>query len=261
MKRLLNSILTACLGFIVFSAQAQDEGAVLLMIGDSITYGIPIVPRTLREPDDGLGDNFGPSIAELQKLLNDSRRPSLVLNWGLGGSTSVAGVSRIGDAIDISSAAHSAEQYFALIQYGTNDEGSMISTSTTKTNIRAMVNTARNRGVTPVLANLTPRSDENVSARNQVIAEVASEDSVAFVNHFATFTSFSNHFVLEEKFNSPGEFIYLHPNQAGYDKIAFNWFSQVMKNLIEQEPLPEPEPEPIPIITPIIGMLLGDEEL
>ena len=97
---------------------AQEDRAVILMYGDSITYGTGVIgPR----PGTGNGGNFGPSVSELQRLLTESRRTSLVLNWGSGGTTSVYGAQLIESSIDTSKNQHAGTQYFILIQYGTND--------------------------------------------------------------------------------------------------------------------------------------------
>ena len=242
-------ILLAFLSFSVAETLAQADKAVILMFGDSITYGIPIIPREERDPDDGRGDSsFGPSVEALGKLLNESRRKSLVLNWGLGGSNSFVGASRLASSIDDSKNEHTSSQYFVLIQYGTNDEGT-ISTSTTDASIRSMITTARSSGVTPILGNLTPRSDQSVNTRNNIISVIAQEMGVPLVDHYSTFTSFSTYFVLEPKFTNPDEFIYLHPNQMGYDMLAMNWFNSELQNLIPQSAL---------VITPIISLLLDD---
>ena len=248
----------ACLAFLGISlaeTSAQEDQAVILMFGDSITYGIPIVPREFRNPDDGQGDNFGPSVLGLEGLLNESRRNSLVLNWGYGGSNSAFGASRLGSSINTSKNLHTSLQYFVLIQYGTNDEGT-ISTTTTDASIRSMITTARNAGVTPILGNLTPRSDQSVNTRNNIISVIAQEMAVPLVDHNDTFTSFSTYFVLEPKFTDPDEFIYLHPNQMGYDMLARNWFNSDLQTLIEPTPLPAPPPR---VIAPIIFLLLDDD--
>lgn len=158
------------------------------------------------------------------------------------------GAFRLQSSIDDSKNKHPAAQYFVLIMYGTNDEG-QLSTSATEASIRSMITTARNNaGVTPLLANLPPRSDQNVATRNNIISKIATDMGVPFVDQFSTFTSFSEYFVYEPSFTPPHNFIYLHPNQMGHDMIAMNWFNSELQNLIK----------PTPVISPIISLLLDD---
>ena len=238
----------AFLSVSVAETQAQTEEAVVLMFGDSITYGIPVRPRNFPEPDDGRGDTLGPSVEELQRLLSESRRKSLVLNWGLGGSNSATGASRLASSIDSSKNAHPASQYFILIQYGTNDEGT-ISTTSTDASIRSMITTAIDKDIVPILGNLTKRSDQSVNQRNNIITGIAQEMGVPLVDLNSTLTSFATYFVYEQSFNPPHDSIYLHPNQLGYDKLAMNWFNSELQNLIQPS---------APVITPIISLLLDD---
>lgn len=242
----------------VSCAESLETCAVFMMVGDSITYGTGV--DNGQRPGIGNGQNRGPSVLELQRLLDDSSRPSLGLNWGIGGSSSggngpSSGVERINSLISTSISRHPATQYFALIQYGTNDQNFGISTSTTKANIESMVIQSRNRGVTPVLSNLPPRSEpdqiQNILAINQKILEVAINMSVPGVDNFSSLSpANSTYFVLEGN-------VFLHPNQAGYDLIAKNWFEDQMQSLIE--PTLPPEPELNPIIAPIIGLLMDEE--
>jgi lysophospholipase L1-like esterase len=250
----------AAMGLVIAaSAKAvePEDPSVIMMFGDSITYGTGVL-NDMR-PGIGGGAHKGPSVLELERLLLESRRNSLVLNWGWGGTPSGgsmhegSGLNRLASNIDTTMSSHAASQYFILIQYGTNDEGYGISTETTRANNEAMVGLARSKGVTPLLANLTPRSDENVVPRNFAIASVAADQNVPFVDHHSTFTSFSMYFVLEPKFNNPDEMIYLHPNQMGYDKLAANWFQSSLMALIE------PSPEPPIVLTPMFMLLLDDD--
>lgn len=260
MNLLKITLLLLLLNFSVSTTLALGERSVLLMFGDSITYGTPLIgPR----PGFGNGGNFGPSVAEVQRLLNESRRPSLVVNWGAGGTNSSAdssgqhGLFRIDSNISTTLSQHAAERYFILIQYGTNDQGYGISNKTTGDNIAAMIDIARARGVTPVVANLPPRSDESVSSRNTEILNAAASRGLPIVDHNATFGPFpqyTNFMVFEPTFNDPNTSIYLHPNAAGYDLIAKNWVEDALEALIEPIPLPLP-----PVIAPIISLLLDDE--
>jgi lysophospholipase L1-like esterase len=238
----------AFLSVSIVETQAQTEEAVILMFGDSITYGIGVLPQNFPAADDGKGGTLGPSVEELQRLLSESRRKSLVLNWGLGGSNSARGASRLASSIDSSKNLHASSQYFVLIQYGTNDEGT-ISTDSTKANIESMIKTAQEKLVIPILGNLTERSDQSVNERNIKIADIAQEMGVPLVDHNSTLTPFSTYFVYEPSFLRPNDYIYLHPNQMGYDKLALNWFNSELQNLIQPS---------APVITPIISLLLDD---
>jgi lysophospholipase L1-like esterase len=248
-KTLITLAYLAFFSVSIADTQAETDEAVILMFGDSITYGIPVRPRNFPAPDDGRGDTLGPSVEELQRLLRESKRKGLVLNWGYGGSNSAFGASRLSSSIDTSKNLHTSSQYFVLIQYGTNDEGT-ISTSSTDANIRSMIATARSRLVIPILGNLTKRSDQSVNTRNNIIAVIAQEMGIPLVDHNSTLSSFSTYFVYERTFNPPHDSIYLHPNQMGYDKLAMNWFNSELQSLIQPS---------APIITPVISLLLDDD--
>lgn len=194
-----------------------------MMFGDSITKGVPYVSVS------GNGGNFGPSVIALENLLNDSYRPALVVNWGIGGQNSSHGVNRIDDNISSTLETHQAERYFILLHYGTNDRDYGILASTTGFNTRQMIDTARSMGVTPIVGALLPKSAEDVVPYNKKIESAADSRSAPFVNHYPDFLPVgSNLFVYEDR-------EYLHPNRDGYSLIASNWFNDSLSKLIPDE--------------------------
>jgi lysophospholipase L1-like esterase len=223
---LLVSFLLPCL------AHARS---VVMMFGDSITKGVPYITIS------GNGGHFGPSVLELEKLLNDSYRPALVVNWGIGGQNSSHGANRIEDSIDSTLETHEGERYFILLHYGTNDRDYGILASTTGFNTEQMIRRAKSKGVTPIVGALLPKSEEDVVPYNKKIKSAAESQSVPFVNHYPDFLPVGDkYFVLED-----GE--YLHPNLDGYSLIASNWFNDILSTLI---------PDERPLLLPFMYQLL-----
>lgn len=218
---------------IVFSltcqlAWAQQEPNVVMMFGDSITTGYPIINANTTSP---IGISQGPSVEKLESLLDSSGRPTDVLNWGSGGTSSTQGLDRITNNINSVKSSHSgADAYFILIMYGTNDIGQGISSSTTGFNTRAMIDNARARGVVPIIGNLTPRADRDVTAHNSAIVSAANARNARLVDFNSAFNNYSPNF--QALMNYEGG-LYLHPNQTGYDFIATLWFQNGLKDLIE----------------------------
>jgi hypothetical protein len=224
------------------------------LFGDSISVGansdFPV--RT----GDGR-TNWGYPSIYLEQILEDSRRPSVVINWGQGGSPSGPsftanvgvgnGVERInGDLASTKQSYPGAISYRVLILYGTNDFGYGISPSDTGFYIRQLIQRARSQGFTPVVATLLARSDRSVVETNAQISAAASAESAALVDMYTHFNNAGGLGLLELD-----DGVRLHPTTPGYYEVASIWFNVYLKNVIGQS-------NSNAVITPILELLLRD---
>jgi len=235
----------------IHEVSVAQTNSVIVLFGDSITVGFnrgrPIINA------NGSTTISGPR-AFLSDILNDpdQPRPSIVANWGEGGSSSSRGVQRIVAQLSVTRNAIPADQYFVLIMYGTNDFGRGIGTSTTAFNNQEMIRRARSVGYTPIVGTVTPRSDRNLAPLAGAIFNTAVANNAPVANHFGVFSQRPLIDLVElETSGLTGLPIRLHPRDVGYQLIAQTWFDQVLSGLIE------PVAEPV-VVAPIIQLLLGD---
>ncbi|RBP49208.1 SGNH/GDSL hydrolase family protein [Arenicella xantha] len=184
---------------------------------------------------------------------NNEDRDVIVANWGWGGSDTDNGVSRIQSNLSSTKGSYAAKAYHVLIMYGTNDFNSSISTSTTRFNLRQMIQRARQVGYTPALGTLTPRDDRAIEPYNSAVSGAASDEGVPLINHYARFVAQSGGWrtlIPQEISSLTGELIRVHPNDHGYLVIAETWFDQYLKNIID--------PEASFNVVPVISLLLSD---
>lgn len=122
---------------------AADRGQAQIVyraFGDSITFGTGAEPNAPGYP------------ARLQRILNNQgSEQAQVANHGVGGETTVGGVSRINGVLDLGGDV-------LLLMEGTNDVGAGISRETTVQNLDMMGNRAINRGFRVVHATVIPRA-------------------------------------------------------------------------------------------------------
>ncbi|GHA08648.1 hypothetical protein GCM10008090_18140 [Arenicella chitinivorans] len=183
---------------------------------------------------------------------NTQKRNVIVANWGIGGSTTESGISRISSNLAQTKTDHVGKAYITLIIYGTNDFNSGISTSTTRFNLRQMIQSARALGYTPVLGTLTPRDDRDISPYNSAVNGAASDEGVAVVDHFTRFVNQSGGWrsiLQQEVSTTTGKLVRFHPTDEGYMIIAETWFDQYLRSAIKPE---------LSLITPILPLLLED---
>lgn len=183
---------------------------------------------------------------------NKQERNVIVANWGIGGSTTDSGISRISSNLAQTKADHVGKAYITLIIYGTNDFNSGISTSTTRFNLRQMIQSARALGYTPVLGTLTPRDDRDISPYNGAVSGAGSDEGVPVVDHYTRFVNQSGGWrsiVQQEVSTTTGKLVRFHPTDEGYMVIAETWFDQYLRDVIKPEQS---------LITPIMLLLLED---
>lgn len=240
--------------FIVSSSYAaQESRSLVILFGDSITVGF----NSGRRVDFGNGSTTlsGPT-RFLSDILNndDEPRPTTVVNWGVGGSSSSLGVQLLSATVVLTRGTHSHDNCFVLVMYGTNDFGRGISSTTTMFNNREMIRQTRAEGCTPIIGNLTPRSDRDLAPLSSGITAIAASENAIVVDQFGSLSQqpLDVFFELETSLLTGG-LIRLHPNDSGYLRIARNWFNQALRGLIA--PL-----ESQATITPIINFILDEED-
>ncbi len=307
----------AALGFWVFSVSAQtledSEQSLVVMFGDSISvgfqglvgneansflaeaggglqwFGCPTILMTnlLRNEGEILSSQDLPCVTEVINTPVRDRieaaglaRNSIVVNWGISGSTTVSGVNRISSNLNQSAAQFSnSVQRFVLIHYGTNDMFSGVSSSATEFNTRVMIDRARQAGFTPAVSTLLPRFFFNTQPVGDRIRNAGQAEGVPVVDMFNAFLNFpgtpsssfrlmglagqqggaSNLLPVETFSIGGGTFVTtrLHPNDQGYSVMVERWFEEILEDAIEPT---EITPSQTIVIAPIINLLLDDAE-
>jgi lysophospholipase L1-like esterase len=239
---------------------SAGENPLVVLFGDSITAGIYNPPGGCMEGElcnsNGIGNGateFSAPDIYLSEKLTSSRRPSTVVNWGYGGTTSGYsevtgtpndGVGRIQSILQSSASEFPSAQNIVLIMYGTNDPSQGIPSDATGFNVGIMIDKAIVEGFLPVVATVPPRVNEDVGARNYFIKEnAAGKATVVDVNKKITDAESEKGYAL----------LYdgIHPSLEGYDVIAQAWFDDFLEAAITQQ---------APVILPIISYLLDDEQ-
>jgi lysophospholipase L1-like esterase len=199
-----------------FSIVGPDVGAnnpsKYVALGDSITYGA--------------GSETGGYPSRLERKLKAYFGEAEVVNEGLGGHTTEDGVVRVGGILERENPG------YLLILFGANDiiQG-QLSLEDTISNLRVIIQTAKNRGTIPIVGTITPfdpwgprgwthRLGE-IYKRNIKIRELAQEENIELADHFV---AFNNDFSL---LDSTG----LHPNDQGYEVLAQTWFEAIMETI------------------------------
>ncbi len=246
-------------------AKAEDPN-VVAVFGDSTSLGF-----NTNFPGGGfrfgMGQlNFLPPSIELTKILNGSRRNSVVPNLGWGGTASgpaesrnnnnINGVDRISGNLSDVKRDNPGKAYYVLIMYGVNDFNFGIPASTTGFNNRLMIDRANAQGFTALVSSIIPCdicgnsasfvNTVNSSIRSNVQQRINAGADAYFVDNFAAVRPLWNPALPNSYVDPDG----IHPTDEGYAVIARNWFSSRLEQLIEQDPL---------TITPIIGLLLDDD--
>lgn len=188
----------------------------LLAFGDSITQGYG---------DSGTEPEGYPG--RLQRWLRDLGYDATVPNFGVGGETTVAALSRI-DSVLLTGG------HFLLLMEGTNDISAGISIETIRFNLDTMARRAENAGMVAVHATVIPRVpwatiDSNNSTTDTLarsIRNLASLRGRLLVDQFALFQSLPNVYV-NYYLNDPEDPVG-HPNSAGYTELAGNFLESLL---------------------------------
>jgi len=194
------------------NVRAAGTASEIIAFGDSITQGYPEVGQ----PPHGL--RIGGYEPDLENLTDARYEHFDVFNYGWGGETSWEGLQRF----DYVMSQHPMAKYVLLLE-GTNDIWSGISREDTIYFLSIMVDKARDYGIEPVWGTLTPdlRSGagdaKNVPLYNTLIRAKAAEKNVILADLY-------NEMVTDwvEVYT---DYDLLHPNRAGYIKMAEVWFA------------------------------------
>jgi lysophospholipase L1-like esterase len=208
--------------FLLVAGRSHAETYTVDAFGDSITAGWWVYAR------DGNGCvGCGGYEPALQSLLKSAGRDAVVKNWGKGGESTSGGASRVGSVLS-----YDKPRYILLME-GTNDL-LFLSPYTVRANMAYMVDVSLARGVVPVLGTITPdfRRGKPISLTNDLLRELALQKNIPFADHFSALISNWSSLSVDG----------LHPNSAGYAKMAEVWFN-AMKTVN---------------ITPILMLLLDE---
>lgn len=178
-------------------------GQVVSGIGDSITQGFPYRQSPGNGSEDGGYQPF------LDSLLGGSYR---VLNYGVGGETTLIGVSRIDKLIQ----AHPNSTM--LILEGVNDLAYGLSWSTTKSNLATMIDKCRSAKVTPIIGTLSPTTIVEDSNHNAGIRRIASDRGVKLADIWPALAPNWGNLNVDN----------VHPNTEGYKVMAKVWHKAVV---------------------------------
>lgn len=191
-----------------------------LFFGDSITYG----------EYDGIFGGWVDILKRyaLQKYNEGAKNELILFNLGIGGETTEGLVKRIPHEL---SARNSADGNIVFIGYGANDlaikEGTqMVSPEQFRNNIHTAIQHAKQYSHDIYLVSILPfsktvdgmvvasgklRTNEEVCVYNQIVKDIAAENSLTYIDFYSAF--------LEDK-----EFLLskdgVHPNEKGYGMMA-----------------------------------------
>lgn len=198
------------------AVEAQNR---YIAFGDSITFGVgDASTRPLSE------QGYPGRLDEL--LTARGIVGATVINAGLSGEATTEAVTRI-DQVLRNNVADTL-----LLMEGTNDINAQVSIETITFNLQRIANKAKDRGLKVVHAPIIPRlPSANRDADNKVAAQLAASlrnlawsEQRALADPFEVFfwqtpTAFTTLYV--------GGVDKLHPNAAGYDKLAELWADQL----------------------------------
>ncbi|MDR4894672.1 MULTISPECIES: SGNH/GDSL hydrolase family protein [unclassified Chryseobacterium] len=191
-----------------------------LFFGDSITYG----------EYDGVFGGWVDILKRyaLQKFHEGNGDELILFNLGIGGETTEGLLKRIPHELD---ARNSPDGNIVFLSYGANDlamkEGiQMVNPEKFRSNIKKAVEHARRFSNEIYLVSILPfsqkidgvvvssgkkRINEDVVAYNQILKNIAAEDSLTYIDFYSAF--------LDDKeilLSSDG----VHPNEKGYGMMA-----------------------------------------
>ena len=237
-KLLLRSLLAAAL--LVWPVAAGARTFQVLAFGDSITQGGKITADGTRygilTPPNGARttDGYEPELE--YDFATQTTHSAYVYNWGWGGEDTVAGVNRIDTVLD------SREGDFILIMEGTNDLVHSISSTTTQTNLRIMIDKSRAKRTAPVIATIPPNTSTQYNGDlvsthyNPAIRSLALEKGIPLADQYAALNSRWADYTSGDG---------IHLNDLGEKVMAQTWLNTLMgAGKLD------------PVLTPILQLLL-----
>jgi len=178
----------------------------IIAFGDSITQG----------SIDPAGSDHGGYPLVLQQIYDNKGLAVHVYNEGLHGERTSAGVSRIASVLNRRPA-----EYLLLLE-GANDVIAGISHQTLVQNLGIMIDKCQSKGVTPLLATMTPEEKYGntplISATiNPEIKSLAAQKNVTLVDLYS---------VVVDSWPA-WSWDGLHPNYDGMTAIATTWYGHI----------------------------------
>jgi acyl-CoA thioesterase-1 len=224
-----------------------DAPLVCIALGDSITAGLK---RTASGHQSGVtsppnGGQYGSYTEELISLLLADVPSAKIYNWGVHGDRSYQGVSRISSVMS-----RHADANCILIMFGANDIYASLSPNDTKANMKLMAERARNAGITPIIATLTPNTTGvgQIGGYYDKVTELAEETGLSLADQYVS-THPARGIWLNENTSGDG----LHLSNTGDLRMAEEW-DKVMR----ENPILFPVAQAVAPIMPPIYLLLLD---
>ncbi len=192
-------------GFLLFWCCASAHAQTVICFGDSLTFGTGSTPGSAY-PDF------------LRKDLAAAGYHATVVNEGVGGNTTADGLARLPAVL----ALHPAVVVLAL---GANDAIAAVPVSTIEHNLGVMIEALQHAHIRVLLAGIDlPPGEEPIYMKERlqpsylhqfyaIYPELAKQYNVPYIP-----------FLLEGAYGVPGMMSpdYLHPDAAGYEKVAEN---------------------------------------
>ncbi len=212
----------------VFSVRAfcATEPTVIIAYGDSLTEGCNVEEAVLCDTNIYRWLGGTGYVGNLTALLTENNYNAVVYNFGKGGETVVDSLSapyRFDAALN--ALCNEGAEYI-LIQEGTNDLLHGANGLDVKFNLGIMIDKSRARGLTPLLATLTPDPDHDfkgIELMNTWIRELAVEKDVVLVDQY---NALAPHW---DVYTNPracyGDL--LHPNATGFDAMGAVWYQSL----------------------------------
>lgn len=206
---------------------------ITLAFGDSITEGISSTGSSLGTISLPVSTKIVGYPERLRALLQ-ARYPTqsiAVDNAGIGGEYALDGKDRLPRVL-------AARHKLLIILEGVNDTNTGQTISQIAASLRTMVRTGKNAGKQVVISTLLPvRPDPfpkadpaRISALNSAIRTLASEEQVVLVDMFNAFGT--NYSLLSDDG--------LHPNEAGYQRMAQEFFNTIVSRFQTQSTVTTP---------------------
>lgn len=188
---------------------SDTSAGIIVAIGDSLTAGYGLA----------MEESYP---AQLEKKLRAAGYPYQVINAGVSAETSSGALSRLEWVLTM-------KPDIVILETGANDGLRGIDPQVAEENIRKMLVTLKERGITVVLAgmkmvrNLGPGYVERFNA---IYPKLAEEQKVIFMPFFLEGVAMVSHYNQEDR---------IHPNAAGYGKIVDNLLPYVVRAIEERK--------------------------
>lgn len=212
---------------------ANSSEKKLISFGDSLTEGCGIPGEYYKEAQCGfwVGRNDHYPLY-LEQAAADDSKDITVFNYGIGGETTVEGLSRLNQILN--NACHD-EIHYVLILQGTNDLFHHNDEYVVQYNLREMIKLVRSHEIEPLIATITPDPDntwKNIDLMNGLIRNLASEENVILVDLYNELASDWEYYT-----DPMGCYMdKLHPNPYGFQQMALAWYTSLKDYLKNPNP-------------------------